>query len=115
ASLWQAHEWDECREGQPLKVLYAGAAGVIWALDALRRSGRAETSLDLAPAALRTLELERADPDATEDEHYRPGSLLDGETGPALVAFRVAPDPTLADELHALVRGNVANPTDDIS
>jgi lantibiotic modifying enzyme len=32
-----------------------------------------------------------------------------------LVAFRLAADPTLAEDLHALVRGNVANPTDDIS
>ena len=29
ASLWPAHEWDEYREGQPMKVLYAGAAGVM--------------------------------------------------------------------------------------
>jgi lantibiotic modifying enzyme len=40
---------------------------------------------------------------------------MDGETGPLLLACRLAPDPALADDLHALVRGNVANPTDDIS
>ena len=114
-ALWPAHETDEYHKGQPGKVLYAGAAGMIWALDALRRSGRAATSLDLTAAALRTLELERAEPDAVEDEHYRPGSLMDGETGPLLVAFRLTSDATLADDLHALVRGNVDNPTDDIS
>jgi hypothetical protein len=113
--LWPAHEWDEYHEGQPAKVLYAGASGVIWALDALRRRGHAETSLDLAAAALRALELERREPDATDDEHYRPGALLDGETGPLLVAIRLASDATLEDDLHALVRGNVDNPTDDIS
>jgi len=114
-ALWPAHAWDEYREGQPAKVLYAGAAGVIWALDALRRSGHAETSLDLGAAALRALELERAEPDALDDEHYRSGALLDGETGPLLVAFRLASDPALADALHALVRANVANPTDDLA
>ncbi len=36
-----------------LKNLYVGAAGVIWALDALRRRGHAETSLDLAAAVVR--------------------------------------------------------------
>src|SRR5919202_609767 len=113
--LWPAHEWDEYREGRPGKVLYAGAAGVIWALDALRRSGHAEASLDLGAAALRALELERAEPDAVEDEHYRRGALFDGETGPLLVAFKLSSDATLADDLHALVHGNVANPTDDIS
>ena len=32
-----------------------------------------------------------------------------------LVAFRLTSDPALADDVHALVRGNVDNPTDDIS
>jgi lantibiotic modifying enzyme len=114
AALWPAHEWDGWEEPLPLKTLYVGAAGVIWALDALRRRGHAETSLDLADAALRTLELKRAEPDFTADEHYHPAALLTGETGPLLVAFRLASDPALADDLHALVRANVANPTDDV-
>src|SRR5712691_2241543 len=113
--LWPVvNEWDEYRDGQPAKVLYTGAAGVSWALETLRRGGHAETSLDLAAAALRALELERAEPDAAEDEHYRPGSLLHGETGPLLVAFLLSSDAQLADDLHELVHGNVANPTDDI-
>ena len=114
AALWPAHAWDGWEEPLPLKTLYVGAAGVIWALDALRRRGHAETSLDLAAAALRTLELRRAEPDFTADEHYHPAALLAGETGPLLVAFRLASDPALADDLHALVRANVANPTDDV-
>jgi lantibiotic modifying enzyme len=114
AALWPAHEWDGWEEPLPLKTLYVGAAGVIWALDALRRRGHAETSLDLADAALRTLELKRAEPDFTADEHYHPAALLTGETGPLLVAFRLASDPALADDLHALARANVANPTDDV-
>jgi hypothetical protein len=64
---------------------------------------------------LRTLELERAEPDSTADEHYHPAALLSGETGPLLVAFRLASDPVLADDLHGLVRANVDNPTDDVS
>jgi lantibiotic modifying enzyme len=116
-ALWPADEWDAYiyLEGRPLKVLYAGAAGVAWALDVLRRGGRAEISLDLAAAIMRALELERAEPDATEDEHYRPGALLDGEAGILLAAFRLTSDASVADDLHALVRGNVDNPTDDIS
>jgi lantibiotic modifying enzyme len=113
-ALWPAHEWDGWEEPLPLKSLYAGAAGVIWALDALRRRDHAETSLDLAAAALRTLELKRTAPDFTADEHYHPAALLAGETGPLLVAFRLTSDPALADDLHALVRANVSNPTDDL-
>ena len=114
-SLWPAHEWDGSDEPLPLKALYHGAAGVIWALDALRRRGYAETSLDLAAAASRTLELKRAAPDFAADEHYHSASLLSGETGPLLVAYRLTGNATHADDLDALVRANVANPTDDIS
>lgn len=114
-ALWPAHEWDEYLEGQSAKVLYAGASGVIWALDALRRCGHASTSLDLASAASQALALERAEPDATADEHWTPGALMDGETGPLLVAFRLTSDRAFADSLYALVKANVDNPTDDIS
>jgi lantibiotic modifying enzyme len=113
-TLWLAHEWDGWEEPLPLKNLYLGAAGVIWALDALGRRGHAECSLDLATAAVRTLELERAEPGFTTDDHYHPAALLTGETGPLLVAFRLTQDPALADDLHELVRANVANPTDDV-
>jgi len=114
-TLWPAHEWDGWEEPLPLKSLYVGAAGVIWALDALRRRGHAETSINLAEAALRTLELKRAAPDFAADEHYHPGSLLCGETGPLLVAFELAPDAVLADDLHVLVRANRDHPTDDVN
>jgi hypothetical protein len=114
-ALWPAHEWDGHDEPLPLKNLYVGAAGVIWALDALRRRGSMESSVDLATAALRTLELKREAPDYAADEHYHPASLLCGETGPLLVAFRLTADRVHADDLHALVRANLDNPTDDIS
>ena len=35
--LWPAHEWDVWQTPLPLKSLYVGAGGVVWALDALRR------------------------------------------------------------------------------
>jgi lantibiotic modifying enzyme len=98
-----------------MKNLYVGAAGVIWALDALRRRGRAESSLDLADAALRALALWRAEPDfMTGETDAHPAALLCGETGPLLIAFGLAPDPVLADDLHALVRANATNRTDDV-
>jgi hypothetical protein len=114
-SLWPAHDWDAWQAPLPMKNLYVGAAGVIWALDALRRSGHAETSLDLADAAFRALELWRAEPDFMAGEtHSHRAALLRGETGPLLVAFRLAREPALADDLHALVRANVVNSTDDV-
>ena len=115
AALWPAHEWDAREKPLPLSGLYVGAAGVLWALDELRKRGHAESSHDLAAAVVRALELERAMPDFSADEHYCPGALMSGETGAALVAFRLTSDPALANSLHALVRGNRDTPTDDIS
>src|SRR5438876_1044889 len=114
-ALWPPHEWDAREKPLPLSGLYVGAAGVIWALDELQRRGHAESSRDLVAAAARAVELDRATPDFAADEHYRPGALMSGETGALLVAFRLTRDPALTDDVHALVRGNVDNPTDDIS
>ena len=116
AALWPAHEWDAGDAPLPLKQLYVGASGVIWALNELRRRGHAETSLDLPTAALRTLELARSEPDIEPGEtHYHPAALFQGETGPLLVACKLAPNAALADQLQALIRSNHSNPTDDIA
>jgi hypothetical protein len=114
-ALWPAHEWDARGKPLPLSGLYVGATGVTWALDQLRKRGHAESSRNLPAAVVGAVELERAKPDFSADEHYRPGALMSGETGPLLVAFRLTADGALADDVHALVRGNVNNPTDDIS
>jgi hypothetical protein len=108
ATLWPAHDWDAGHAPLPLKSLYVGASGVIWALDELRRRGHADTSLDLSAAALRTLESFRAEPDIEPGEtHYHRASLFLGETGPLLVAYKVARDAVLGDDLHALLPTSV--------
>jgi lantibiotic modifying enzyme len=53
--LWRADDWDRWQATSPPKILYVGAAGVLWALGELRRRGHAESRLDLAELALRTL------------------------------------------------------------
>ena len=55
--FWPAEEWDGWEAPHPMKDLYVGASGVLWALDVLRRRGFAETGIDLAAASRRTLEL----------------------------------------------------------
>jgi hypothetical protein len=67
--LWPAEEWDVYLATPPLKDLYVGASGVIWALDALRRRGLAETAIDLPAAAARTLELWRELPNYERRGH----------------------------------------------
>ena len=116
-ALWPADEWDAWTSPVPLKSLYVGAAGVVWALDALRRRGHAESRLDLAAAALRTLELRREQPDFPAGIDLPPladAGLLSGESGVLVVAWRLAPRAELADELHALVRANVENEANEI-
>jgi lanthionine synthetase-like protein len=113
AGLWPAHEWDGWQAALPMKNLYFGAAGVVWALAALRP--HAESQLDLAAAALRALERWRAEPDFVEGESPPPGeaALFYGETGPLLVSLLLAPDGARADRLHELVCANRDNETNE--
>jgi hypothetical protein len=112
--LWRAHSWDKWQATSPLKNLYVGAAGVLWALDQLRRRGHVETSLDLGDLALRNLDRFRSKPDFVKAAAFvapepRESSLFLGEAGILLVAWRLAPSDELAEDLLARVRANVDN------
>jgi hypothetical protein len=116
-SLWPAEEWDGWDGQVPLTNLYVGASGVMWALDALGRRGHAEAQLDVGAAALRVLEAWRSAPDFPQtDELPKPAgaSFWMAESGPLLVAWRLAPSPELADALHARVRENARNEANEI-
>jgi hypothetical protein len=113
--LWPAHEWDGWQAALPMKNLYVGAAGVVFALDQLRRRGLAETRLDLADIALHALERWRAEPDYMAGEALPEPSesgLLTGETGILLVCCELGHP--LGDDLRARIRGNLANEAEDL-
>ena len=115
AELWPAHEWDGWNAPHPMKNLYVGAAGVVFALDELRRRGLAETSLDLPAVALTALERWRAEPDYIKGEIVpEPGAagLLTGEAGILLVACRLGHG--LEADLQAHIRANLANEAEDL-
>ena len=114
--FWRADDWDRWQATSPMKNLYVGTAGVLFAFDELRRRGAAESRLDLPELALRNLELFRERPDFMKIKlpEQRESSLLCGETGILLVAWRLAPSDELADELLARVRANVANEADGV-
>jgi Lanthionine synthetase C-like protein len=115
--LWPAQEWDAWQAALPLKNLYVGGAGVVWALDALGRRGHAEPRIDLRAAALRSLELWRADADLIAGVRLpepAEASLLCGETGILLVAWRLTGEARLADDLLGLVRANVGNEAEEV-
>ena len=119
--LWRADAWDRWRATSPLKTLYCGAAGVVWALDELRRRGHAETRLDLEDVALSTLERQRVRPEygtkgmaALAVPEPRESSLLCGEAGILFVAYRLAPSADLADALFERVCANVVNEAEEL-
>jgi hypothetical protein len=115
--LWQADDEDRQQATSPLKEVYAGAAGVLWALEELRRRGHAESRLHLSELALCSLERFRARPDLARHvalPEPRGSSLLCGETGILLVAWRLAPSADLADDLLARVRANLTNDADEV-
>jgi Lanthionine synthetase C-like protein len=115
--FWRADEWDRWRATSPMKNLYVGTAGVLLALDELRRRGHAETRLDLAALGGGNLDLFRERPDFVKGwpgPEPRESSLFLGETGILLTAWRLAPERTLADDLHDRVGANVANEADEL-
>jgi hypothetical protein len=115
--LWPANEWDAWETPVPLTAVYAGSAGVVWGLDALERRGHAEPGIDLAAAATRSLELWREVPGLPAEIELPStpnASLLLGEAGILLVAWKLAPQPELADALLARVRENVANEFEEL-
>src|SRR4051794_31487640 len=105
AEWWPVHPLD-AEDGDPAvwHGLYLGAAGVLWALDSLARAGLYEPRLDHARGAAEGLESHGRRP---EFEGER--GLWIGEGGIALLAWRLAPTPALADRLAALL----AVPEDD--
>ena len=117
AGLWPANEWDAWKTPEPLTAVYAGAAGMVWALDALQRRGHAESRLDLPAAAARSLELWRAEPGLMAEIELPStphASLLCGEAGILLVCWKLGPRDDLADALLARVRENVANEFEEL-
>ena len=116
-SLWPAHEWDSWRTPTPLKSLYVGAAGVVWALGELRRRGHAEPRTDLEAAARATVEAWRREPDLMAEVDLpstKEAGLLSGESGTLLVAAVLTGDGELADDLHERVRENEGSEAEDV-
>jgi hypothetical protein len=108
--LWPAPSDSPVEPGRPEPSLYAGAPGVVWALDALAQRGHADSKLDHPTVALQALEAWRAEPvvfPEYADLPQRESSLLAGEAGVLFVAWLLTRRPELADDLHARVVANV--------
>ena len=114
--FWRADDWDRWQGTSPMKNLYVGTAGVLWALDDLVRRGCTKTRTDLAELAGRNVELFRERPDLMKIKLPEPreSSLLCGETGILLVAWRITGQRSAADDLYRRVRANVENEAEEL-
>lgn len=88
--------------------LWAGAAGTLWALADLRRSGIGSDSVDLAGAAER---LHASYLVSVDEENPAVPGLWMGEAGILLVADALAPDAARRERLLECVLANAGNET----
>jgi hypothetical protein len=116
-ALWPAEDWDSWQAATPLKALYVGAAGVVWALGALERRGHARSRVELPGAARAVLEAWRTEPDlmsGIELPSPARAALLAGEAGVLTVAWQLEPDDELADTLFERVQENAENEANEV-
>lgn len=107
-TLWPRHPMDGGPGAAPLKSLYFGAAGVIWAQTYLAERGAAKTR-SWASLAGPLVEHYRAAPDT---ESTLPSYWL-GEVGVLLTAWRLDRGAIDLDSLYRLIEGNIDNPANE--
>lgn len=115
--FWPAEEWDGWSSPLPLKTLYVGAAGMAWALAALRDRGHAETTLDPAQIVAAALDAWRDEPGVlTGLEQPAPAhaALFHGATGILAVHWLLAPSEEIGDRLYEQIASNTANEANDL-
>ncbi len=107
--FWPSHPMEDDRTH--CTPLYRGAAGVIWAIDYLRRQGAAKCDVEFVPVLPGLLAANRAE-FATFGEFFssEQASLLMGDVGVLLLTMRLAPNDEIADELHRRVTANLHLP-----
>ena len=110
AKLWPTHPRDR-EPGEPNlppAALYHGAAGTIWALEHLRKSGAAAFEIDFSACIDGLLEHNRR---FNEAAGIARTSYFLGDSGVLLLQWFVNRSPASADALLALVGANMRNPT----
>ena len=108
---WPVHpldsEGDSPRAG--FKGIYLGCAGVLWALWYLQREGAVQLAVDPLEGIQQADAAYRMDPDTGQ---VVPSYYL-GEAGIQLVLWRLTGSSAAAERLHASVRANIPNPTNE--
>ena len=102
--LWPSHPLDSVPDG--VAGVYLGAAGVVLALDHLKRAGAIQSAGDFDVARF----AERDNAWLGNSPFGNFGALLMGDMGANLAAVRVKPDAQIADRVFARAQGNNALP-----
>src|SRR5262249_581184 len=106
--FWPAHPLDDDVEDGNSSI-YIGAAGMICALEYLRRVGASKTSFDFRAEVTTVVEKTRA-----EMQRYGSysvtGSLLLGDMGTALMIMRLAPSSAIVDIIAERANANTQLP-----
>ena len=106
--FWPAHPLDGGKNDGHSSI-YVGAAGVIWALEYLKRVGTTKANFEFRPYLLQLLERTKREM-ATYEDYANNGSLLFGDMGTALLIMRLEPSSTLADLIHTRAAANTHLP-----
>jgi hypothetical protein len=113
--LWPIHPLDRSPERPPdsLKILYYGAAGVIWALNYLDETGAVKLGRDYLPTVRELVQRNRADIQKYEDLRKYMGtersSYLLGEAGLLLLHWKLAPSDDLARQLGEAIKAKIGD------
>ncbi|MBR0754107.1 LanC-like protein [Bradyrhizobium jicamae] len=111
--FWPAHPSDDW-VGDGNASFYYGAAGVIWALDYLRRIGAVDAAMDFRPVLPTLMERTVANLQGRPADYLKHGSLLVGDMGAGLLAMRLAPASDFADLVHARAMANMELPVREL-
>jgi Lanthionine synthetase C-like protein len=106
-TLWPTHP-DDAPPSATFYNLYIGAAGVIWALDYLRRSDATDTVPDYGPIVVDLIAPNRAR--FARASALGVGGLLSGDTGILLTAARLNGIATVVEKIGEAIDGNADNP-----
>lgn len=112
-NLWPAHPLDHpgADRAKPFKMLYFGAAGVIWALNYLHQVGATAVLHDYSNSLVELASKNRADLNLPEPQSF---SYLMGDVGIQLVRWRTSPSEELADAIFGTVKSNTTNPAREL-
>jgi lantibiotic modifying enzyme len=116
-TFWPTHPLDRDVPDLSYKSLYAGAAGVIWALHYLSKAIAVSVKRDYVPLMKSVHEayLSGVQTDQSVQHKYEvvPSYFL-GEVGILLADWRLSPATDTSNRLFTLIRDNIKNPSNEL-